>query len=230
MTDICDNLQNSITTNYIYILYDKPIIIDNKIISVGSYFTNEEIIKLNNNKLDNIFLKVSFNELNNNKIVTHDNELVKIIDNLKQNNDKIILTCGCFDILHVGHMKLLKESKRIGGKLLVLLSSDEQIKYLKGPTRPINNLEDRINLFKNIPYIDYIIPYNELLTNNNEEILDFYINLIKPDIWTKGSEYDTTKILNLHPSLKTIKLINLEETKSTTNIVNKIINQHVENV
>jgi D-beta-D-heptose 7-phosphate kinase/D-beta-D-heptose 1-phosphate adenosyltransferase len=157
-----------------------------------------------------------------NKIILKNDDLVKVIHNLKQNNEKIVLTSGCFDILHVGHLKLLKESKKMGDKLIVLLSSDEQIKFLKGESRPVNNLEDRLNLFKVLPYVDYIIPYTETLTNKNEEILDYYINLINPDIWAKGSDYTVENILKLHPSLKSICLIDLETSKSTTNIINKI--------
>lgn len=209
----------------IFILYETSLTINNKIISPGSFFTYDEINKLNyDSTINNKFLKISFNGILQNKVVTDDDELNLLVSKFKHDNKKIVLTCGCFDILHVGHIKLLEESKKMGDILIVLLSSDEQINTLKGNQRPINNLNDRLNLFKIIPYIDYIVPYNEILTNKNEEILDKYINIIKPDIWTKGDDYTIENILTLHPSLKKIALINLLAGKSTTNIVNKIIN------
>ena len=225
--EIYKNIADNTFNKDIYILYEKPFLLENKIISVGSFFTNSEIKQLENKNINSIFLKISFYGLFDNKIILKNDELLKVIDKLKQNDEKIILTCGCFDILHVGHLKLLKESKKLGDKLFVLLSSDEQIKFLKGDSRPVNNLEDRLNLFKVIPYIDYIVPYTETLTNKNEEILDYYINLIKPDVWSKGTDYTVENILKLHPSLKSIHLIDLETSKSTTNIINKIKSNNI---
>jgi len=214
---------NKDSKNDLYILYENSILINNKIINSGSILNNEEILNLYNSNYDlnNTFLKLTFNGIINNKIINSVEELTKIVTDIKNDNKTITLTCGCFDILHVGHLNLLEESKNFSDILMVLLSSDEQIKFLKGENRPINNENDRINLFKTIPFVDYVIPYKENL-NNNEEILDNYINIIKPDIWTKGSDYNTQNIIKLHPSLKNIKLINLIEGKSTTNIVNSI--------
>ena len=219
------NIFNKNKTEDVYILYENTILINNKIVNVGSFFSYKEISELynNNSSLNNKFLRLSFNGIINNKIINNIEELKKIVLGINKKNEKIILTCGCFDILHVGHLKLLEESKKLGGILMVLLSSDEQIKFLKGKNRPINNENDRLNLFKIIPYIDYVIPYNENLTNNNEEILDNYINIIKPDIWTKGTDYNVENILKIHPSLKNIELINLVDGKSTTNIIKEIM-------
>jgi rfaE bifunctional protein nucleotidyltransferase chain/domain len=212
--------------NDIYILYENTMIINNKIINIGSFFNYDEISKLDITNSNNKFLRLTFNGIINNKIINCIEELKKIVADKNKKNEKIILTSGCFDILHIGHLKLLEESKKKGGTLIVLLSSDEQIKFLKGENRPINNIYDRLNLFKIIPYVDYIIPYCENLTNYNEEVLDTYINIIKPDIWTKGSDYNVENILNLHPSLKNIVLINLVDGKSTTNIIKEIKNKN----
>jgi rfaE bifunctional protein nucleotidyltransferase chain/domain len=217
------NIFDKNNKNDIYILYENKMMINNKIINVGSFFNYDEISKLDITNSNNKFLRLTFNGIINNKIINCIEELKKIVADKNKKNEKIILTSGCFDILHIGHLKLLEESKKKGGTLIVLLSSDEQIKFLKGENRPINNIHDRLNLFKIIPYVDYIIPYCENLTNYNEEVLDTYINIIKPDIWTKGSDYNVENILNLHPSLKNIELINLLDGKSTTNIIKEII-------
>ena len=99
---------------------------------------------------------------------------------------------------------------------------DHVIKFLKGNNRPINNYKDRIELFAIVPFIDYIYLYQENLENDNEMELDKIMNIIDPDIWTKGSDYTIEKILKLHPNLKNIKIIDIIEGKSTTNIINKI--------
>ena len=131
------------------------------------------------------------------------------------------LTSGCFDILHTGHLKNLKQSKKLCNKLFVCLSSDNQIKRLKGMKRPINNLNDRINMLIHFEFIDNLILYEEI-DDNTEKELDTIMSIVNPNIWFKGTDYKTEEILQKHPILKKIKLIELEDGKSTTNIANKI--------
>lgn len=157
------------------------------------------------------------------KIIYSMEHLKEVVYQLKSNKESIILTSGCYDILHVGHLHTLKQAKTLGSKLLVCLSSDEQIKALKGNSRPINNNEDRISLFKTIQYVDYIIPYKEKHIEN-EEMLGDIMKLVDPDVWVKGSDYTKEKILEKHPYLRKICLIDLVEEKSTTNIIRKILN------
>jgi D-beta-D-heptose 7-phosphate kinase/D-beta-D-heptose 1-phosphate adenosyltransferase len=102
------------------------------------------------------------------------------------------------------------------------LSSDEQIKRLKGEKRPINNLIDRIKMLINFEFIDLVILYDEI-NDDMETELDNIMNIIKPDIWFKGSDYTKEDILKKHPGLKNIMLIDFLQGKSTTNIINKII-------
>jgi rfaE bifunctional protein nucleotidyltransferase chain/domain len=156
---------------------------------------------------------------NYNKIIYSKNHLIDLI-NFK-NFGNIGLTCGCFDILHEGHMKTLKSCKKNCDTLFVCLSSDEQIKRLKGEKRPINNLNDRMYMLISYSFIDYVILYDE--TNDVlESELDNIMNIITPDTWFKGSDYKKEDILQKHPSLKNIKLFDLVNGKSTTNIIKKI--------
>jgi rfaE bifunctional protein nucleotidyltransferase chain/domain len=144
-------------------------------------------------------------------------------DYLQANNlNKIGLTSGCFDILHEGHIKNLKTCKKNCDFLFVCLSSDAQIKRLKGTKRPINNLMDRIKMLINFDFIDVILLYDEI-NDDMETELDNIMNIIKPDVWFKGNDYTKEDILKKHPSLKSIMLIDFIEGKSTTNIINKII-------
>jgi D-beta-D-heptose 7-phosphate kinase/D-beta-D-heptose 1-phosphate adenosyltransferase len=114
-------------------------------------------------------------------------------------------------------------AKSLGDILVVCLSNDEQVRKLKGPTRPVNNYDDRINLFKTISYVDYIVLYSES-NIETEETLDQIMKTVNPAIWVKGDEYTESKIREKHPSLKKIVLIPTVENKSTTNIIKKIEN------
>jgi rfaE bifunctional protein nucleotidyltransferase chain/domain len=161
------------------------------------------------------------------KIIYSQEHLLLKAQQFKKLSQKIILTSGCFDILHVGHLENLKIAKSLGDILVVCLSNDEQIRKLKGNTRPINNYDDRINLFKTISYVDYIVLYEES-NIELEETLDKMMKTINPAIWVKGDEYTEARIREKHPSLKKIVLIPTVTDKSTTNIIKKI-NLNVEN-
>lgn len=159
---------------------------------------------------------------------THYEDDSKIIYNLKHleiilkkhKNVKKILTSGCFDIVHIGHMHNLKQAKLLGDKLFVCLSNDEQIKKLKGNSRPVNSYSDRIQLFKTIKYVDYIILYNEE-DIINETTLDRIISIVSPFYWVKGSDYNKEDILKKHPSVK-IKIIDNIPNISTSSIISSI--------
>ena len=154
--------------------------------------------------------------------IIHDFEHLALMKKqLEQSSMKVILTSGCFDVLHVGHLHTLKVAKSLGDVLIVCLSSDEQIRALKGSTRPINNFKDRLNLFKTIEYVDYIFPYNEA-SIEEEETLGDIMKTLSPHYWVKGSDYTVDSIKAKHPYLRGIYLVPLLEDKSTTTIVTKI--------
>lgn len=154
--------------------------------------------------------------------VIHSMEQLKIVKaTLKKDNKKTILTSGCYDIVHVGHLNTLKKAKDFGDILIVCLSSDSQIQKLKGNTRPINKFEDRLNLFKTISCVDYIIPYEEEFIET-EETLGSIMKLVDPDVWVKGSDYTKEAIQEKHPYLRSIEILPLLENRSTTKIIEKI--------
>ena len=204
--------------------YDKVILLEGSIYSNNSKISSGSFIDLNSKYsflTDNVKV-LCFSNTNytkNNKIIYSKEHLKDFLNLNKFSN--VGLTSGCFDILHEGHIHNLKICKKKCEHLFVCLSSDEQIKRLKGKSRPINLLNDRLNMLLNFDFIDYIILYDEI-DDILESELDNIMNIIDPQIWFKCSDYKKEEIIKKHPSLKNIYLINLIDGKSTTIIINKI--------
>jgi rfaE bifunctional protein nucleotidyltransferase chain/domain len=204
--------------------YDKVILLEGAIYSNNAKITSGSFIDLNCNYsfLTDYIKVICFSNINYkqfNKIIYSKEHLIDLLDLNQFSN--IGLTSGCFDILHEGHINNLKISKKKCEHLFVCLSSDEQIKRLKGTSRPINVLDDRLNMLLNYEFIDYIILYDEI-DDLLESELDNIMNIIEPKTWFKGSDYKKEDIIKKHPSLKNINLIDLIDGKSTTIIINKI--------
>lgn len=143
-------------------------------------------------------------------------EIKNIIDGLKLNKKKIIFTNGCFDILHVGHVKYLEEAKSYGDILVVGINSDNSVKRLKGKKRPINNQNDRASIISSIAAVDYVVMFDE---DTPIEL----ITLIKPDLLVKGGDYEGKKIVGQDIAGE-LKLIRYIEDKSTSVIIDRIKN------
>tara|TARA_Y100001973_G_C5174938_1_gene321297 strand:+ start:441 stop:827 length:387 start_codon:yes stop_codon:yes gene_type:complete len=101
----------------------------------------------------------------------------------------IVWTNGCFDILHRGHIELFKYAKGRGDKLIVGVDSDKKVKKDKGSDRPINSLEDRIEMLKSIKYIDEVWCFN-----STKELRDI-VKINKPDIMVIGSDWKGKKVI-----------------------------------
>lgn len=117
----------------------------------------------------------------NNKIKTI-NEIEQIVKDIKKEGKKIVTCNGVFDILHIGHIKFLKEAKEQGDILIVGLNSDSSVKLNKGDKRPINNEENRAKILAALQYVDYIVIFSE---KDPIKLLE----IIKPDIHANGEEY-----------------------------------------
>tara|TARA_Y100000768_G_scaffold337878_1_gene280288 strand:+ start:190 stop:636 length:447 start_codon:yes stop_codon:yes gene_type:complete len=134
------------------------------------------------------------------------------------NGKKIIMTNGCFDILHTGHIHLLSEARKLGDLLIVALNSDSSVKLNKGNARPINTEIDRAYVLSALQNVDHIIIFNE-------ETPEKIICTILPDILVKGSDYKDKYIAGqtcLEKVGKKIALIDLIEGKSTTGLIDKL--------
>lgn len=133
-------------------------------------------------------------------------------------NQKIVFTNGCFDILHIGHVRYLQEAAKLGDILVVGVNSDASVKRLKGPERPINNENDRAELLCSLEFIDYVVIFDD----------DTPLKLIKkiqPDILVKGGDYTNEYVIGTHEVEARggkLVIIPLIEGKSTTSIIAKI--------
>lgn len=106
----------------------------------------------------------------------------------KNKGKKIVFTNGCFDILHLGHVEYLNEAKAEGDALIIGLNSDESVRRLKGPDRPINNEQDRKAMLLNLKAVDCVQIFTE------QTPLEI-IKLIKPDVLVKGGDWKPEQIV-----------------------------------
>jgi len=153
------------------------------------------------------------------KIVTQE-EIVKIVRAGQKDGKTFVATNGCFDILHVGHVRYLQKTKDLADFSIVMLNSDKSVKLIKGETRPINNQEDRAEILTALCCVDYVVLFEE---RSPAELLE----KIKPDIYTKGADY-TLETLPEREIVERngikVEFIEFVQGKSTTNIIKKINN------
>ncbi len=141
-------------------------------------------------------------------------EIEKIVTRCSGNGKKIVFTNGCFDILHVGHVKYLQIAKSFGDVLIVGLNSDASVSRLKGPTRPVNIAEDRAYILAALEAVDFVVPFSE------DTPYDL-IKMIKPDVLVKGGDYEGKSVVGTEFSGE-LKLVDFVDGKSTTKTIEKI--------
>ena len=145
-------------------------------------------------------------------------EIIKIVRDGQANGKTFVVTNGCFDILHVGHVRYLQETKKFGDKLIVMLNSDSSVKSIKGDSRPINNESDRAEILSSLSCVDYVVLFDE---KSPAKLLEE----IKPDVYTKGADYTLETLPERDIVLKNnirVEFIDFVEGKSTTNVINRI--------
>ena len=143
---------------------------------------------------------------------------IEIINRIKADRKKIVFTNGCFDLLHVGHIRYLAQAKRLGDFLIIGLNSDSSVKELKGENRPINSFEDRATLLSAIESVDLVIMFEEQTPEN-------LIKDIVPDILVKGGDYNIEDIVGYQIVIQNggqVKTISFYDGYSSTNYIDKI--------
>ena len=145
-------------------------------------------------------------------------DLQALLAKLRQEGKTIVTTNGCFDILHIGHVRYLEETKKFGDVLIVALNSDASVRRLKGEGRPINNENDRAEVLNALKSVDYVVLFDE---DSPMQLLAE----IKPDVHTKGADYTVETLPEAKVILENggrLEFIKFVEGKSTTSTIAKI--------
>lgn len=141
-------------------------------------------------------------------------EIKAVVERYRANGKKVVFTNGCFDILHVGHVKYLQIAKSFGDVLIVGLNSDASVSRLKGPSRPVNIAEDRAYLLAALEAVDFVVPFED---DTPYEL----IKMIKPDTLVKGGDYEGKSVVGTEFAGE-LKLVDFVDGKSTTKTIQKI--------
>jgi len=151
------------------------------------------------------------------KLLTRE-EIGSFAESLRRENKKIVFTNGCFDLLHAGHMYLLREARKLGDVLIVALNSDASVERLKGSGRPIVPQDDRADALAALESVDCLVVFDE------PDPMDL-LRLVRPDVLVKGDDYSESQVVGAE-FLKTyggvVRLIPVRQGISTTRLVEKI--------
>lgn len=122
----------------------------------------------------------------NSKVISTD-ECQAVAKRLRENKQRLVFTNGCFDILHVGHVRYLQASRALGNALLVAINSDAAVRQLKGEGRPVNNQDARAEMLAALEAVSYVTIFDELSPRS-------LIAKILPDVLVKGGDYALDEI------------------------------------
>jgi D-beta-D-heptose 7-phosphate kinase/D-beta-D-heptose 1-phosphate adenosyltransferase len=146
------------------------------------------------------------------------NEISQLCRKLQKDRKRIVLTNGCFDLLHVGHIRLFSASKQLGDVMIVAIDDDDSVKLLKGAGRPVISSTERVRILSALDSVDYVVVF---ATSD----LDNVIGAIRPDVLTKGSDFESADVLGRETVESyggRIELIPITKGISATQIINSI--------
>jgi rfaE bifunctional protein nucleotidyltransferase chain/domain len=147
-------------------------------------------------------------------------ELAEIRSQMTARGQKLVLTNGCFDLLHPGHVRYLQGARGLGQALVVALNGDESVRALKGPSRPVNEERDRAEVLAALACVDFVTIFHEPRVTG-------VIRTIKPHVYAKGGDYtpeslDPGERAALEEVGSEIRILPLVPGKSTTGILAKL--------
>jgi len=154
--------------------------------------------------------------------VMSEEQLLIAIEDARAHGEKIVFTNGCFDIIHAGHVGYLAEAAELGDRLVVAVNTDESVSRLKGPGRPINQVERRMAVLAGLESVDWAVSFAE-------DTAEAIVGKVKPDVYVKGGDYQVDQIVEA----KVVKgyggeakVLSFIEDMSTTKIVEKILDNN----
>ncbi len=150
------------------------------------------------------------------------NQLAVLGEEYRRQGKRLVLTNGCFDLLHTGHVRYLQQARALGDALLVAVNSDRSVQELKGPTRPLNSEQDRAEVLAALRCIDHVTIFDELRVTD-------VIKKLQPAIYAKGGDYtpetlDPGERAALEECDTEIKILPLVPGRSTTRLIELVGN------
>ena len=153
-----------------------------------------------------------------NKGILNDDHLMSVVSEIKKQGETLVMTNGCFDILHAGHVQYLQQAKQLGDYLLVAVNDDASVSRLKGAERPVNQLADRMAVLDALEAVDWVIPFSEDTPEN-------LINKVLPEVLVKGGDYHVDEIAGAEAVIKNkgeVKILSLLEGSSSSRIIETV--------
>jgi D-beta-D-heptose 7-phosphate kinase/D-beta-D-heptose 1-phosphate adenosyltransferase len=148
-------------------------------------------------------------------------ELLGLVAEAKARGERVVMTNGCFDILHAGHVSYLEEAKACGDRLIVAVNDDASVSRLKGPSRPITPLADRMAVLAGLAAVDWVVPFSE---DTPAEL----IAKIVPNVLVKGGDYRVEDIVGSDVVLQSggeVRSLGLKPGRSTSALIDLITRQ-----
>lgn len=145
-------------------------------------------------------------------------ELLPLLDEARDRGERIIMTNGCFDVLHAGHVAYLEEAKSLGDCLVVAINDDDSVRRLKGDPRPVNELQDRMLVLAGLASVDWVVPFAEDTPEN-------LIAAALPDVLVKGGDYKADEIAGAKDVLGNggeVRILAYREGQSSSRIIDKL--------
>jgi D-beta-D-heptose 7-phosphate kinase/D-beta-D-heptose 1-phosphate adenosyltransferase len=150
-------------------------------------------------------------------LVTID-ELARLVQAAKARGERIVMTNGCFDILHAGHVAYLEDAKSLGDHLIVAVNDDESVARLKGPSRPITPLGDRMAVLAGLAAVDWVVPFAQ-------DTPTLVIERLLPHVLVKGGDWKPEQIAGaaaVHANGGEVRVLPFKDGRSTTRIIDAI--------
>ena len=145
-------------------------------------------------------------------------DLLEMANEVRGRGERIVMTNGCFDILHAGHVAYLEEAKSLGDRLIVAVNDDDSVRRLKGASRPINGLEDRMLVLSGLAAVDWVVPF---AADTPAALIDS----ILPDVLVKGGDYKPEQIAGGKAVLENggeVRVLAFRDGHSTTRIIERL--------
>jgi D-beta-D-heptose 7-phosphate kinase/D-beta-D-heptose 1-phosphate adenosyltransferase len=149
-------------------------------------------------------------------------QLRYIVKALRQEGEKVVFTNGCYDLIHVGHVRLLQQAKHLGDRLIVAINSDSSVKALKGQNKPLVSQEERAEVLAALASVDFVVIFNELDPLH-------IITELQPDVLVKGGDWTVGTIIGkdvVEQAGGTVISLPFVEGFSTTKIIERILKSH----